>query len=341
VSVASNADLADTVRTEAADPTGMTDVSAAGAALRSLAGRAYIDGDTDAYSVHQAVLFDLHYSPRSASHWKRQFLASCVYDIEAQRVAASPVDGPMLTGAELRHRLWTQQEELTPLHHPMFQLLFSDDVSIEQVKIYLRQQWLILQFFWLQFVELAGELERREAPIGSLIVAYENVWDELGEGDEARSHIVQHRERQQRLGLGTDFRLVPDFAETMDYINTRLRFMRAGDPSAALGSIFSQEATAQSYGAAHHAMLRRVGIASRYGEVYAQHTTIDVGHTEDVIRLAESLMTTRAQQENLLGGHRAQMLIWLSHMDRVVALLRGEEQPPPRVPSLVGPRQAR
>ena len=127
---------------------------------------------------------------------------------------------------------------------------------------------------------------------------------------------------------------MPDFPETMDYINTRLRLMRSPDPAAALGSIFSQEATAQSYGSLHNEMLERVGIPVQHRQVYADHTTIDVTHTEEVILLAESLMTSRTQQEALLAGHRAQMLVWLAHMDRVVPLLTGDPQPEVGVPSL-------
>ena len=206
----------------------------------------------------------------------------------------------------------------------MFQLLFEQDPSRSQVTAYLRQQWLILQFFWLQFVELADQLERSGAPIAQLITLYSNVWDELGCGDPSTSHIEQHRRRQSGLGIPVTHRQLPDYPETMDYINTRLRLMRSRDPSAALGAIFSQEATAQSYGTQHHAMLQKVGIPSRYGQVYADHATLDVTHAEEVVDLAESLMLNRSQQERFLAGHRAQMLVWLAHMDRVAALLRGE-----------------
>lgn len=328
------ADLRSTVdRALLANPTA-TDVAAAAEAIDVLAGRAYGGREYDAYEVHQALLFELHYGDTDVDHWTRQYLASRAYEIESTRIHTADTAEPMLTGEEFRARLWAQQSELTPLDHPMFQLLFSPESTLDQITVYLRQQWLILQFFWLQFVELASQLERRNAPIEALIVAYENVWDELGCGEPAASHVVQHRTRQDSLGISTAFRQVPDFPETMDYINTRLRLMRAHDPAAALGSIFSQEATAQSYGSLHNEMLERVGIPVQHRQVYADHTTIDVTHTEEVVQLAESMITSRSQQEEMLAGHRAQMLIWLAHMDRVVPLLIGEPQPEVGVPSL-------
>jgi pyrroloquinoline quinone (PQQ) biosynthesis protein C len=297
-------------------------------ALRELGEHTYGAGGSDAYAIYQRLLFELHYGPPSQDHWRAQYLASTVYELEDRRLAVAAPSGGLeeavLGSDELRARLWAQQAELDPARHPMFQLLFEQDPSHSQVTAYLRQQWLILQFFWQQFVELADQLERSGAPIEQLIVLYSNVWDELGCGDPAASHVEQHRTRQSKLGMSVTHRQVPDFPETMDYINTRLRLMRSPDPSAALGAIFSQEATAQSYGAQHHAMLQKVGIPSRYSQVYADHATLDVTHAEEVIQLAESLMQNRSQQERFLAGHRAQMLVWLAHMDRVAALLQNE-----------------
>lgn len=323
-----------------ADPSNPSLCADAIDALRDLAARSYCGGDYDAYRRYQATLFDLHYGRSTTDHWLRQYLASSVYDIEDARLKVAISDDRMLDADELADRLWAQQSELSPLHHPMFQLLFEGEPTRSQVLLYLRQQWLILQFFWLQFAELAGTMERRGTSIEKLVIVYENVWDELGEGDPVQSHVYQHRERQRHLGLGAEFRQMPDFPETMDYINTRLRLMRAPSPAAALGAIFSQEATAQSYGRLHDEMLANVSIAQRHRQVYAEHATIDVSHCDDVLALAESVTVSRAEQERMLAGHQAQMLVWHAHMDQTVALLRDEPPPVGVVPSLSGHRSA-
>lgn len=307
--------------------------------LRHLAQRAYHDGDRGAYEALQPALFDLHLRPEPGTHWVRQFLASQVYDIEAERMLVdtdTDRDAGLLERDELRHRIWGQQRELTPLCHPLLQRLFTV-ADRGQVEAYLRQQWLILQFFWTQFVELGAQLERNGTPIRHLVPVFENVWDELGEGDPSASHVERHRSRQHALGLAVDHHATPDHAETMDYINTRLRLMRAENPAQALGSIFSQEATAQSYGRLHHDMLERVGIGENHGQLYALHSVADVQHADEVLNLGCELATSRLDQERFLVGHRAQMLIWWAHFDRVEATMGagiGSAERPRSVPSL-------
>ena len=306
-------------------------------AMRALGEQAYSD-DYAAYDGFQRILFDLHHGTPQGDHWLRQYLASSVYDLERARMPLRPDGGARWPDSVWRQQMWRQQEELSPLRHPMFRLLFGGEPSYDQVVTYLRQQWLILQFFWLQFVELAGQMERSGASIRDLIPLYENVWDELGEGDPDASHVVQHQMRQERLGISVAARQTPDFPETMDYINTRTRLMREAEPFGALGAVFSQEATAQSYGGRHFEMLAGVGIERRYGQVYADHTTVDVEHADEVLHLAERHIEHRGHQQAVLDGHRAQMTIWLAHMDRVVPLLDGSTPPPLSVPALSGTR---
>jgi len=303
--------------------------------MRALGEQAY-SGDYAAYDRFQRILFDLQHGTPQGDHWLRQYLASSVYDIERARMPLPNDDGSRSPDSLWRQQMWRQQEELSPLRHPMFRLLFDGDPSYDQVVTYLRQQWLILQFFWLQFVELAGQMERVGASIRDLIPLYENVWDELGEGDPEASHVVQHQRRQERLGISVATRQIPDFPETMDYINTRTRLMREAEPFGALGAIFSQEATAQSYGDRHFDMLAGVGIERRYGQVYAEHTSVDVEHADEVLHLAKRHIEHRRHQQAVLDGHRAQMTIWLAHMDRVVPLLDGSAPPPLTVPELWG-----
>ena len=79
-------------------------------ALRALAERAYETGDAEAYAVYQRLLFELHYGPPSQDHWRAQYLASTVYDLEDRRLAvAVPNDGfdePLLGSEELRALIW-------------------------------------------------------------------------------------------------------------------------------------------------------------------------------------------------------------------------------------------
>lgn len=300
-------------------------VAGAVGAARELARRSYESREDgyEAYRSYQRTLFRLHYDPDPQTHWSRQYVASQVYDIEAHRMETPTGTGRPLSSVEFLARIEADQAELSPLKHELFQYLFEGHPSFDDVIAYLRQQWLIFQFFWVQFAELAAQLERLDAPIDHLAVLYENVWEEMGEGDPSTSHFVQHKRRQDELGIETSFRGAPDHPETMDYINTRLRLMRSMDPVAALGSVFSQEASAQSYGSQHHKMLVDAGIKEELGQVYAVHTTIDVEHAAEIALLGFELAETRADQERFFAGHRAQHRVWAAHMDRVIDEIRG------------------
>ena len=267
----------------------------------------------------QWLLHWLHYADHEASHSLRQWLATQLYApliAQIKPVTLSKAYAPLDFIAELRRR----QEQLSPLHHPLFQHIYSHQVTLREFEIYLKHKWIIMLSFWPSLAEFGARLTRRQADNGQASVAtvYENVHEELGDGDPAQAHMRQHFELLRHLQMNVGWCDQPRFAATCEYINFRLFCMRHAEPAWGLGSFFSQEATSLEYTLGHYRQLRRFGIEHDYCAVYHAHDEIDAEHTREIEQLIITYATSAARQATVLTAQQQQMQLWHAHFDRVL-----------------------
>lgn len=299
-----------------AEPTGAA-IDDARQALRGLAEASA--GDRGTYAVYQPLLHRLHYGPGEDTYAFRQWLASSVYALEESRVPpADGLDGHLSPEA-FGELLKAEQRALSPLNHPLFKYIFEGDATFDEAKIYFEHKWLIILTFWRSFAELGMRLSRmKDQQLENCAPIYENVHEELGDGDVRQAHLVRHHRQLTHIGVPAGYDALPRYPETCEYINYRLQCMRHAEPAWALGSFFSQEATSLEYTMGHYHLLKRVGVPEQYAEIYFVHDSIDTEHTDEILEVIHRMVVTPEQQAICLRSQRRQMNLWHRHFDRVL-----------------------
>ena len=276
----------------------------------------------------QRQLYELHYGAHQPSHELRQWLASTTYGYfeETAPVPASNDDPGGGTNtvdptADFLSELALQQRARSPLHHPLLQHCYSDASSFEDLKVYLRHKWIIMLTFWRSLSEFGNRLQRTDFDNTALV--YENVHEELGTGSVAEAHLVKHHRLLTAIGVDAGWDDEPEYAETYEYINFRMFCMRNPEVAWGLGSFYSQEATSLEYTIGHYDQLRRHGVSHDLAEIYYSHEEIDSEHTDEVVQMIRSLVSTPEQRRIVLTAQDHQMALWNRHFDRVWAEVRG------------------
>ena len=281
--------------------------------LHALAVGSRSDG-RESYEAYQRLLYELHYGDDEATYIFRQWLASTVYPLEEESIEKVPVNSALAT-EEYRARLQAEQEILSPLHHPLFKLLYYGEPTFDQFKVYLRHKWIIMLTFWRSLAEFGSRLQRFDLENTALV--YKNVYEELGEGDVHSAHLNQHIRQLHHIGLDVTFRDEPVYPETCEYINFRLMCMRHREPAWGLGSFFSMEATSLEYTLGHFRQLTKFEVGEEYCEVYRAHEDIDTEHTSEILQVIDNLVKSAEDQSTCLTAQRQQMSLWHRHFDRV------------------------
>jgi pyrroloquinoline quinone (PQQ) biosynthesis protein C len=260
-------------------------------------------GDKEAYAAYQGTMFALHTNRDPATYTTRAWLASRMYPLEEEQIERVQLP-EKLSWDDFVDRAKNEGSSKQRIAHPMSRHLFEGDPSLGAVRVYLHHHWHRTKDFYQRLAELAVRLEMDDAA-----VVYENVAEEVGVGD-APAHPPLLQALLAHLDIPCDVTDEPTHPAAHAYLNEWFRACRAPRLEWGLGFVFSIEWGVPQVHGRIHALLERKGIPEEHRKFHWMHSTLDLEHSDEILEVAERLITTKEGQEMFLSElrHRKQVL---------------------------------
>jgi hypothetical protein len=266
-------------------------------AAEELADRAFVQGDRSAWDVVQVVEWRLQ---RSASLRPLDpgdvLVLDRLYAVEEGTLSCPELPAG-LSPPDFCSKLQADLMQFAAGDSELMDLLLSGQLALEDWQ-YLTYQWLPSTIDFTRTVALASvSLPRQQARL-----LYENLYDEGGRGDWARSHYEQLRSGVSHFGVDiTDEHVMLRWAapEVIALTNTLHRQLWHREPGWALGALYLTELLIPSDLTRVRQALGGQPVPDEALEYFHEHIELDVEHSAEWLGVIEDLIDDHASQKTV------------------------------------------
>jgi pyrroloquinoline quinone (PQQ) biosynthesis protein C len=178
-------------------------------------------------------------------------------------------------------------------HHPLFDLFDSDELSDEEIRYFLSNYRVNMQYFHLHIAafSLIVPFEMREE-------LYHNLYDEFGEGDFAQAHPNLFKPLMDYYGGAREEDINP---ETCHLLNTKINLAWFADGlHYGIGGMGALELSIPLQQRRVLAHLRRRGLSETLVKFFVVHCELDEDHGEGWFAAGRSQMDTKEKLQKVL-----------------------------------------
>lgn len=228
-----------------------------------------LNGDRDAYTEYQQLLYVLSLSDDTATALNRRWLSNAVHRVEERFIPEAQVP-ELLTEAQFLARIEQEVSSRSREKHPMSQFIFDGSASHAQLRVFLRRQW----FRTFRLYREAADLLVNLIDVDEAAALARYLYGELGEEDERRSHPRLLAKLLNAVDLEADFQGLTTMPEEIAYLNNRVRSFRNPDVGWGLAVFYITEIVVPGNHEKLYNALLRAGVSEDAAEYYKIHVSL-------------------------------------------------------------------
>ncbi|TKH88723.1 iron-containing redox enzyme family protein [Bacillus cereus] len=270
--------------------------------IKDLSKKAFLNKDKEAWNTIQKVLFKLNmnmfekgFDPTKNENVASYLVRGTIMNVEKE--ATETVVPPVTEKKAFLEYLLKLVKEHPANTHPFLDYINSGKMTKEEARLFIGNYRVINEFFHLHIAILSyfSPLEFR----GTM---YENLNDELGQGDIKKAHPTIFKKLLAALEVPNHFAFLPESIATLNNMVSLTAFSNYLYGLGAMGALETAVPLQQSKIANG---FRQIGLDSSALEFFDTHVEIDVVHGEQWFESLQEVIETKDDCIAVLNGAKS------------------------------------